>query len=59
MDLLDPMAGHSAFLCECSELGKLLEAEICTDAPGVDRRKLHDQAAALAIELFSKTASDF
>lgn len=59
MDLLDPMAGHYAFLCECSEWGKTHETEICIDAPGVDRRWIHDRAAALAIELFSKTASDF
>lgn len=59
MDLLDPMAGHYAFLCECSEWGKVHETEICADAPGVDRRWIHDRAAALAIELFSKTIPDF
>jgi predicted dienelactone hydrolase len=59
MDLLDPMAGHYTFLCECSEWGKVHETEICADAPGVDRRWIHDRTAALAIELFSKTASDF
>ncbi|WP_321377585.1 alpha/beta hydrolase [Rhizobium sp.] len=59
MGLLDPMAGHYAFLCECSEWGKVRETEICADAPGVDRRWIHDRAAALAIELFSKTGPDF
>lgn len=58
MDLLDPMAGHYTFLCECSEWGKTHEADICVDAPGVDRRWVHDRAVALAIDQFSKTTSD-
>jgi predicted dienelactone hydrolase len=58
MDLLDPLAGHYAFMCECSKWGKTHEADICTDAPGVDRRWIHDQAAALAIDLFSQNTSD-
>jgi predicted dienelactone hydrolase len=58
MDLLDPMAGHYAFLCECSVWGKTHEADICADAPGVDRRCVHERAAALAIDLFSKTISN-
>jgi predicted dienelactone hydrolase len=55
LDLIDPMAGHYAFLCECSEWGRAHEAEICIDPPGVDRRRVHDRAAALAIDLFLKT----
>ena len=51
--MLDPAAGHYAFLCECTEWGKANVPELCADAPGVDRRLIHDKAAALAIDLFS------
>ncbi len=56
LDLLDPGAGHYVFLCECSEWGKARAAEICVDAAGVDRRRIHDQAAALALDLFARAA---
>lgn len=51
--LLEPAAGHYAFLCECTEWGKQYEPEICTDAPGVERHLLHERAAALALDLFT------
>jgi hypothetical protein len=54
MDVIDPMAGHYAFLCECSAWGRAREADICIDPPGVNRRWLHDRAAALAMDLFLK-----
>jgi len=56
LTLLGPNVGHYVFLCEATDGGKALEPEICVDAPGVDRRAVHDQAAALAVELFREAA---
>ncbi|WEX76230.1 hypothetical protein PYH37_004522 [Sinorhizobium numidicum] len=50
---LGPTVGHYVFLCECSDSGRKHEAEICIDAPGVDRRSIHDRTAALALGAFS------
>ncbi len=57
LTLLGPDVGHYVFLCEATEAGKALEPEICVDAPSVDRRTIHDQAAALAIDLFRGAAA--
>ena len=47
--------GHYVFLAEATELGEQRERSICVDAPGVSRRAVHDQAAALALQLFGST----
>jgi predicted dienelactone hydrolase len=52
LTLLAPNVGHYVFLCEATETGKATEPVICTDAPGVDRRAVHDAAASAAIDLF-------
>ncbi|AXS38942.1 hypothetical protein [Breoghania sp. L-A4] len=51
--LLDPEAGHYVFFCTCSVWGQSHMPDICRDAPGVDRRVIHDGAAALALDLFA------
>ncbi len=45
--------GHYVFLSECSDGGQQQEPEICMDAPGVDRRAIHDETAALALKTFA------
>lgn len=54
--LVDPVAGHYAFLCECSEWGKANVVNLCADPSGVDRRHIHDMTASLGINLFSRFA---
>ncbi len=52
LTVLGDEVGHYVFLCEATEAGRALETDICADAPGVDRRAIHDQAADLALNLF-------
>lgn len=52
LTLLGPDVGHYVFLCEAAEIGKATEPANCVDAPSVDRRAIHDQAAGAAIDLF-------
>ena len=47
--------GHYVFLCEPTQLGRELEPDICVDAPGVERRAIHDLAAETALRLFEQT----
>jgi predicted dienelactone hydrolase len=49
---LGPEVGHYVFLDECTAFGLEAEPALCRDAPGVDRRAIHDRAAALARDLF-------
>lgn len=52
LDLLSPEVGHYAFLPEATDAGRSAHPATCVDAPGVDRRSVHDHAAAAAVELF-------
>lgn len=56
LTLLGPHVGHYVFLCEATEIGRTTEPAICTDASGVDRRAIHEQAADAAIALFRSIA---
>jgi predicted dienelactone hydrolase len=47
-----PNAGHYVFLPEPSPLGLAKEPEVFVDAPGVDRKAVHERVALTAIELF-------
>jgi len=52
---LDPLAaeaGHYVFVAEATEAGRVANPDYCIDAPGVDRRSVHQHVAALAAELF-------
>jgi predicted dienelactone hydrolase len=56
-DTLFPLAaeaGHYLFLPEATEAARRANPDCCVDAPGVDRRSVHEQVAALAAELFSR-----
>jgi pimeloyl-ACP methyl ester carboxylesterase len=44
--------GHYVFLPEATEFGRMADPVCCIDAPGVDRRSVHEHVAALAAELF-------
>lgn len=57
LTLLGPEVGHYVFLCVTTEAGRALDPEICVDAPGVDRRAIHDQAARLALDLFRRAVA--
>ena len=50
--LLGDEVGHYVFLCEATEHGKALAPDICCDPDGVDRHKIHNQAASAAVALF-------
>ncbi|MGA2289211.1 alpha/beta hydrolase family protein [Bradyrhizobium sp.] len=52
LDRLAPEAGHYVFMPEATEAGRLANPACCIDAPGVDRRSVHQHTAALAAELF-------
>ena len=49
---LGPEVGHRVFLCESTDLSRRADPIACVDPPGVDRRLLHDEFAALAARLF-------
>jgi predicted dienelactone hydrolase len=50
-----PKAGHFVFIPPCSPTLAKVAAEICTDPPGVDRAKIHDQINADAVRFFDAT----
>jgi predicted dienelactone hydrolase len=52
LEMLAQQAGHYVFLPEATEAGRRNDPETCTDAPGIDRRAIHERAAAAAVELF-------
>ena len=45
-------AGHYVFLPEATEAGRRADPTCWIDAPGVDRKSVHEHVAALAAELF-------
>ena len=55
LDRLAPEVGHYVFLPEATDAGLQAGPDCCADAPGVDRRAVHDQVAALAAELFERS----
>ncbi len=52
---LIPRAGHYVFLAPCTPESAEQAQELCMDAPGVDREKLHRELAADAERFFSRT----
>lgn len=42
--------GHYPFLCEGTKLGRRMLPEIFVDAPGIDRRAVHEEVAALTLD---------
>ena len=55
VELLGETVGHYVFLNEATDLGRREAPQICLDAPGVDRRAIHDRAAAFADAHFRST----
>jgi predicted dienelactone hydrolase/apolipoprotein N-acyltransferase len=51
--VLFPGAGHYTFFATCTALGRKAQPGLCADGPGIDRHRLHAQAAALAVKFFS------
>jgi predicted dienelactone hydrolase len=54
LDVLPGPVGHEIFGNECDQLGRDNFPEACSDAPGVDRIKLHDYIGKTALEFFDK-----
>lgn len=52
---LGPSVGHFVFLPESTAAGRRDRPDLCVDAPGVDRRAVHDGAATAAMRLFEAT----
>jgi len=52
-----PAAGHFVFLPEATLAGLRDAGGLCLDPPGVDRRAIHDQVAALACDLFQASGT--
>ena len=52
LEVLGEDVGHYTFLAEATERGRELAPELCLDAPGVDRRRIHEATVAAALELF-------
>jgi pimeloyl-ACP methyl ester carboxylesterase len=52
LDVVAPEASHHVFLPEATEAGRRADPEVCIDPPSVDRKAIHQRAAALAAELF-------
>lgn len=51
--VLFPGAGHYTFFATCTATGVRSEAELCTDTRGIDRHRIHERAADLAVRFFS------
>jgi predicted dienelactone hydrolase len=45
---------HYTFLARCTDQGRRELPDLCSDAPGVDRRAIHEQAAKLATSFFDR-----
>ena len=52
--MLPGPVGHEIFGNECDQLARDNFPEACSDAPGVDRIKLHDYIGKTALEFFDK-----
>jgi predicted dienelactone hydrolase len=52
LDVLPGGVGHEIFDNECDQLGRDNYPEACTDAPGVDRAKLHQHIGSVALKFF-------
>lgn len=51
--VLFPGAGHYTFFATCTRLGQQAQPGLCDDRPGIDRHRLHERAADLAVRFFS------
>lgn len=51
--ILFPGAGHYTFFATCTAMGRKVQPGLCIDPPGVDRHRIHQRAADLAVTFFS------
>jgi predicted dienelactone hydrolase/apolipoprotein N-acyltransferase len=51
--VLFPGAAHYTFFATCTVMGKKAQPGLCSDPPGIDRHRTHEQAANLAVAFFS------
>jgi predicted dienelactone hydrolase len=49
-----PAVGHYTFLAVCTEAGRRTQAQVCGDAPGVDRGAVHQRTIELAAQFFER-----
>jgi predicted dienelactone hydrolase len=54
LDVLPGQVNHEIFDNECDQVGRDNYPEACTDAPGVDRAKLHEYIGNAALKFFDK-----
>ena len=55
LTLLSASVGHYVFLCEATAYGQATAPDICLDAPGIDRRTIHNQTTEEMLALFQCT----
>jgi predicted dienelactone hydrolase len=48
-----PGAGHYTFFATCTARAKKAQPELCDDPRGIDRHRIHQRAADLAVRFFS------
>ncbi len=54
LDVLPGPVGHEIFDNECDQIGRDNYPEACSDAPGVDRAKLHEYIGNAALKFFDR-----
>ena len=52
LDVLPGQVSHEIFTNECDQIGRDNYPEACTDAPGIDRVKLHKHIGDVALKFF-------
>lgn len=52
LNIIPGHVDHEIFVNECNQVGKNTFPEACVDAPGVDRRKIHEEIAKEALKFF-------
>ena len=50
-----PSVGHYTFLAVCTDAGRRAQAQLCGDAPGLDRAAVHQRTIELAARFFERT----
>lgn len=51
--VLFPGAEHYTFFATCTAMGKKAQPGLCNDPPGIDRQRIHERAANLAVTFFA------
>jgi hypothetical protein len=51
-DVLPGLVDHEIFVNECDAFGRDTWPEACIDAPGIDRRQLHEYIGKTAVKFF-------